>query len=174
MAFDFCGAKIIIIMRPTARYTILSSILVLFVLLQLDNLTGNFTEHLQQHSSSGSNINVHQETAIENHPPSSAVTTSRLRRRSLQVFNRLRSYLDPKSITLRDQHTSTQQQQHSIKVSYVTSFWAKVPGEQVKVNPHRREVEAALLTNIHNPHLDQIVVFLDTTQQESDAAISES
>lgn len=55
----------------------------------------------------------------------------------------------------RDQAT-----QHDAKVSYVTSFWAKkVKGE--KVNPHRREVEAALLANIYNPHFDQIVVFLE-------------
>ncbi len=46
-----------------------------------------------------------------------------------------------------------------IKVSYVTSFWAKVNGEEA--NPHRREVEAALLANIHNPHFDEVVVFLD-------------
>ncbi len=51
------------------------------------------------------------------------------------------------------------------KVSYVTSFWAKAKGE-TKVNPHRREVEAALLANIHNPHFDQIVIFLD---REDDA-----
>ena len=48
---------------------------------------------------------------------------------------------------------------HETKVSYVTSFWAKGKGEEV--NPHRREVEAALLANIHNPHFDQVVVFLD-------------
>ncbi len=49
--------------------------------------------------------------------------------------------------------------QHETKVSYVTSFWAKVNGEEV--NPHRREVEAALLANIHNPHFDEVVVFFD-------------
>ena len=48
------------------------------------------------------------------------------------------------------------------RVSYVTSFWAKVKGE--KENPHRREVEAALLANIHNWHFDQVVVFLDRTE----------
>ena len=45
------------------------------------------------------------------------------------------------------------------KVSYVTSFWAKVRGEEI--HPHRGEVEIALLTNIHNPHFDEVVVFLD-------------
>ncbi|KAK1734005.1 hypothetical protein QTG54_015263 [Skeletonema marinoi] len=50
---------------------------------------------------------------------------------------------------------------HTIKVSYVTSFWAKVIGEE-EINPHRREVEAALLANIHNPHFDQVVVHLAT------------
>ena len=48
------------------------------------------------------------------------------------------------------------------RVSYVTSFWAKVKGEEE--NPHRREVEAALLANIHNWHFDQVVVFLDRTE----------
>ena len=48
------------------------------------------------------------------------------------------------------------------RVSYVTSFWAKVKGEEE--NPHRREVEAALLTNVYNVHFDQVVVFLDRTE----------
>ncbi len=46
------------------------------------------------------------------------------------------------------------------KVSYVTSFWAK-ERHTTNVIPHRREVEAALLANIYNPHIDQVVVFLD-------------
>lgn len=51
-------------------------------------------------------------------------------------------------------------------VSYVTSFWAKdVKGGLP--NPHRREVEAALMANIHNPYFDQIVVFLDGVSEES-------
>eukprot|EP00984_Skeletonema_dohrnii_P012866 scaffold5252_cov72-Skeletonema_dohrnii-CCMP3373.AAC.3 len=50
---------------------------------------------------------------------------------------------------------------HTIKVSYVTSFWAKVIGEE-EIDPHRREVEAALLANIHNRHFDQVVVYLAT------------
>ena len=59
-----------------------------------------------------------------------------------------------KSNASRDQAT-----QHDAKVSYVTSFWAKKEGE--KVNPHQREVEAALLANIYNPHFDQVVVFFE-------------
>ena len=46
------------------------------------------------------------------------------------------------------------------KISYVTSFWAKQK-HSTKVIPHRREIEAALLANIYNPHVDQVVVFLD-------------
>jgi hypothetical protein len=46
------------------------------------------------------------------------------------------------------------------KVSYVTSFWAKEKGSQ-DINPHRREVEVALLANIYNRHFDQVVIFLD-------------
>eukprot|EP00984_Skeletonema_dohrnii_P024669 scaffold13808_cov152-Skeletonema_dohrnii-CCMP3373.AAC.1 len=51
------------------------------------------------------------------------------------------------------------------KVSYVTSFWAKTPG--TKIHPHRREIEAALLANIYNPHIDQVVVFLDGVTADS-------
>lgn len=46
-------------------------------------------------------------------------------------------------------------------ISYVTSFWASERPTTRKINPHRREVEAALLANIYNPHIDQVVVFLD-------------
>ncbi|KAK1737429.1 hypothetical protein QTG54_011715 [Skeletonema marinoi] len=51
------------------------------------------------------------------------------------------------------------------KVSYVTSFWAQTPG--TKIHPHRREIEAALLANIYNPHIDQVVVFLDGVTADS-------
>ncbi|KAL7517759.1 hypothetical protein ACHAWX_002652 [Stephanocyclus meneghinianus] len=51
-------------------------------------------------------------------------------------------------------------EQLPVTVSYVTSFWAE-SRENTTPNPHRREIEAALLVNIHNPYLDQIVVFLD-------------
>eukprot|EP00984_Skeletonema_dohrnii_P015372 scaffold6625_cov117-Skeletonema_dohrnii-CCMP3373.AAC.9 len=47
------------------------------------------------------------------------------------------------------------------KVSYVTSFWAKERHTTIHPHPHRREIEAALLANIYNPHIDQVVVFLD-------------
>jgi hypothetical protein len=46
------------------------------------------------------------------------------------------------------------------KVSYVTSFWAKKQ-HATKIIPHRKEIEAALLANIYNPYIDQVVVFLD-------------
>ena len=53
-------------------------------------------------------------------------------------------------------------------VSYVTSLWAREPNsQQAPPNPHRREVEAALMANIHNPYFDQIVVFLDGVSQQS-------
>eukprot|EP00984_Skeletonema_dohrnii_P031293 scaffold23596_cov91-Skeletonema_dohrnii-CCMP3373.AAC.5 len=58
---------------------------------------------------------------------------------------------------------------HSTKVSYVTSFWAKVIGEEM--NPHRREVEAALLANIHNPHFDQVVVYLDREEDNAESCL---
>ncbi len=101
-----------------------------------------------------------------------------LRQRGLQ-------YLDPRTVSLKpsslsvtapnsgftsDQRQVQQQlpfqqlpefqpQQPKIRVSYVTSFWAKV--RRTEMHPHRKEVEAALLANIHNPHFDQVVIFLD-------------
>lgn len=51
-------------------------------------------------------------------------------------------------------------------VSYVTSFWAKDSNDTLP-NPHRREVEAALIANIHNRYFDQIVVFLDGATEQS-------
>lgn len=51
-----------------------------------------------------------------------------------------------------------------VKVSYVTSFYAFT---EVANNPHRQEIKAALLANIHNPHLHQIVVFLDGVSAQS-------
>jgi len=56
-----------------------------------------------------------------------------------------------------------------IKVSLVTSFWAE-PKDSTKANPHRREMEAALMANIHNPHFDQVVVFLDGVSEEANCA----
>ena len=58
------------------------------------------------------------------------------------------------------------------KISYVTSFWAK-DRHATKVIPHRREIEAALLANIYNPHIDQVVVFLDGVSTTDDAIIDE-
>jgi hypothetical protein len=53
----------------------------------------------------------------------------------------------PPSATINTIHIAT----NKTKVSYVTSFWAKV--ENTEIHPHRSEVEAALLANIQNPHL---------------------
>ena len=47
------------------------------------------------------------------------------------------------------------------RISLVTSFWANDRNPD-NIIPHRREVEAALLANIYNPHIDQIVIFLDS------------
>eukprot|EP00985_Skeletonema_marinoi_P010630 scaffold4971_cov227-Skeletonema_marinoi.AAC.5 len=69
--------------------------------------------------------------------------------------NALRSSSSPWSST----HSTIDDANDVKKVSYVTSFWAKAPG--TKIHPHRREIEAALLANIYNPHIDQVVVFLD-------------
>ena len=54
-----------------------------------------------------------------------------------------------------------------VKVSYVTSFYAHQPDGEVANNPHRQEIKAAILANIYNPHLHQIVVFLDGVSVQS-------
>ena len=126
------------IMRPpTSSRYIILSFLVLFVVL------------LAYNTSSSGNINV------ENNLTPTSTTWLR---RNLLKFNQLGNYLDPKSTASREQELAT-------KVSYVTSFWAKPKGEEA--NPHRREVEAALLANIHNPHFDQVAVFLDSEDNEA-------
>ena len=45
-------------------------------------------------------------------------------------------------------------QANKMKVSYVASFWEEI-------GSHRKEVKAALFANLHNPHIDQVVVFFD-------------
>jgi hypothetical protein len=44
-------------------------------------------------------------------------------------------------------------------VSYVTSFWAET--EDSTASPHRKEIQAAILSNINNRNFDQVVVLLD-------------
>ena len=66
------------------------------------------------------------------------------------------------------------------KVSYVTSFWAKTRHDTQhrwrNRAAHRREIEAALLANIYNPHIDQVVIFLDgvTTDDTNDEKFKSS
>jgi hypothetical protein len=98
--------------------------------------------------------------------------------------NRLGDYADPRSTSLRGGRKTLEVEVIStaaaadvnigepfskIKVSYVTSFWAE-PKDSTKANPHRREMEAALMANIHNPHFDQVVVFLDGVSEEANCA----
>jgi len=59
--------------------------------------------------------------------------------------------------------------QNKTKVSYVTSFWAKV--KNAGVHPHRRESEAAVLANIRNPQFDQVVVFLVDRETEAETCV---
>ena len=54
-----------------------------------------------------------------------------------------------------------------VKVSYVTSFYTSQSGGEVANNPHRQEIKAAILANIHNQHLHQVVVFLDGVSVQS-------
>jgi hypothetical protein len=44
-------------------------------------------------------------------------------------------------------------------VSYITNFWAAT--EVSTANLHRKEIQAAILSNINNAHFDQVVVLLD-------------
>jgi hypothetical protein len=60
---------------------------------------------------------------------------------------------------------------NTLKVSLVTSFWAEeVSSSSTSAttrNPHRKEMEAALLANLYNEHFDQVIVFLDGVTNES-------
>jgi hypothetical protein len=78
--------------------------------------------------------------------------------------------LPSNTLTLAEQQTdATNDHQLSLpKVSYVTSFWAE--RKDSPTNPHRREMDAALLANIHNPHFDQVVVFLDGVSDDAHCA----
>jgi hypothetical protein len=71
---------------------------------------------------------------------------------------------------LRSSSTQPNDTNNVKKISYITSFWAK-DRQATKVIPHRREIEAALLANIYNPHIDQVVIFLDGVS--TDDAIDE-
>ncbi|CAB9510105.1 expressed unknown protein [Seminavis robusta] len=53
-------------------------------------------------------------------------------------------------------------------VSLITSFWAQSPDEEASL--HRKEIQAALLSNIHNPHLDQVVVILDGSSTDGNCS----
>ncbi|CAB9502503.1 expressed unknown protein [Seminavis robusta] len=50
-------------------------------------------------------------------------------------------------------------------LSLVTSFWADSPAARKGI--HRQEMEGAMLNNINNPHFDQVIVFLDGANWES-------
>jgi hypothetical protein len=51
-------------------------------------------------------------------------------------------------------------------VSLVTSFWAAQEGDTSQPD-HRREIEAAILVNLQNPHFQQVVVILDSVSNET-------
>ena len=109
------------------------------------------------------------------------------------LLNSLDEYDDPKSTSLRGRTTArhvleadhdllassnsktqkdiTSQQSSpssKVKVSYVTSLSAEPMGSTT--SSRRKEIEAALLVNVHNPNIDQIVVFLDGVSKESNCA----
>ena len=57
----------------------------------------------------------------------------------------------------------------SYGVSLVTSFWALREGDdsQSTSRGHRQEIEAAMLANLQNPHLQQLVVVLDSVSNQT-------
>src|SRR6056300_804959 len=88
--------------------------------------------------------------------------TQHLRRLSLDEFT------DPKSMAAASNTSNT------LKVSLVTSFWAEEVSSSSSSattrNPHRKEMDAALLANLYNEHFDEVVVFLDGVNDESNCA----
>jgi len=76
------------------------------------------------------------------------------------------TYLDLSSISIPEyDEKNLPPSSAKIKVSLVTSLWAK--NKDAFIHPHRREIKAALMANILNPHFDQVVVFLDGITQDS-------
>lgn len=51
------------------------------------------------------------------------------------------------------------------KITLVTGFWAQ-PESQTS-HPHRKEIEAALLANLKNPIIDQVLVVLDSITENA-------
>lgn len=68
----------------------------------------------------------------------------------------------PQHAQLRTNRTTASSGQDGI--SLLISFWAEKERSFGQLNPHahRREIEAAMLTNLQNPHLHQVVVILDS------------
>ena len=92
-------------------------------------------------------------------------------------------FVDPESVSLRGMTMTAPDPQEAavlpavplppFKVSYVTNFWAQASevGVEVESNPHRLEIRASLLANIHNPHFDQVVVFLDGVKEDANCPL---
>lgn len=59
-----------------------------------------------------------------------------------------------------------------VRLSLVTSLDAMKPGITMNdAHPHRKEIKAAILANILNPYIDQVVVFLDSVHEGSNCDI---
>jgi hypothetical protein len=82
-----------------------------------------------------------------------------------EVDHELQALLEASSDTPKQADVNIDEPFSKIKVSYVTNLPAEPKGSAFRL--HRREIEAALLANIHNPHFDQFVVFLDGVSDES-------
>ena len=103
-----------------------------------------------------------------NEEPNNDLNGRNLRRR-LQYLG------DPRTVTIKPLQPPQFQPQPSVKLSLVTSFWAvpKAKGSgSSATNPHRKEMEAALLANIHNPHFDQVRSFSTGSLRNHTAVIS--
>jgi hypothetical protein len=115
-----------------------------------------------------------------NHPRESPTSHRRITFLRLGEKDRV---LDPKTVVLKnvqlqgqvvDEAVYYRQQQQQevvgsnhldptkVRLSLVTSLDAMKPGiTNNDVHPHRKEIMAAILANIMNPYIDQVVVFLD-------------
>ena len=73
------------------------------------------------------------------------------------------------SLTTTGHNTALLRGRSKVKVSLVTSFSVKAEGAAAANNfePHRLETKAAILANVHNPHFDQVVVFLDGVSEDA-------
>jgi hypothetical protein len=97
-------------------------------------------------------------------------STTPIEELSSEVDHQLQALLVASSDTQKQAGVNIGEPFSKVKVSYVTNFAAEPKAKGSTLSLHRREMEAALLANLHNHHFDQYVVFLDGATEEANCA----